>query len=150
MVLMLQSSARQTKEQLRLFRDTGRFTSFYPDVDDFAANEELLQAVPNLEINLLEGGGADVLRGVSVKQSLPSAVFRNEFRYVTSGEIFGSSVNSIIQARYQQAQSYNASISSGSSASGGGRSSLAGTHWVMPSGAVVSWEGGLIAGPVGQ
>ena len=55
MVLMLQSSARQTKEQLRLFRDTGRFTSFYPDVDDFAANEELLQAVPNLETNSLAG-----------------------------------------------------------------------------------------------
>ena len=70
MVLMLQSSARQTKEQLRLFRDTGRFTSFYPDVDDFAANEELLQAVPNLETNSLAGGEADVLRGVSVKQSL--------------------------------------------------------------------------------
>ena len=70
MVLMLQSSARQTKEQLRLFRDTGRFTSFYPDVDDFTANEELLQAVPNMETNSLAGTGADVLRGVSVKQSL--------------------------------------------------------------------------------
>jgi type III restriction enzyme len=70
MVLMLQSSARQTKEQLRMFRDTGKFTSFYPDVDDFTANEELLQAIPNLEINSPAGGGADVLRGVSVKQSL--------------------------------------------------------------------------------
>jgi type III restriction enzyme len=70
MVLMLQSSARQTKEQLRLFRDTGKFTSFYPDVDDFTANEKLLQAIPNLETNSLAGGGADVLRGVSVKQSL--------------------------------------------------------------------------------
>ena len=59
--------------------------------------------------------------------NLPLAVFRNEFRYVTSGEIFGSSVNSIIQARYQQAQSYNSSISSGSSggsALGGGRIGL--------------------------
>jgi RHS repeat-associated protein len=80
--------------------------------------------------------------------TLPSAIFRSEHRYVTSGEIFGSSVNAIIQARYQQAQSYNASISSGSSAGGGSGSSLAGTHWVTPSGAVVSWEGSLIAGPV--
>jgi hypothetical protein len=70
MVLMLQSSARQTKEQLRLFRDTGKFTSFFPDVDDFTANEELLRAVPNLETNSLASTGADVIRGVSVKQSL--------------------------------------------------------------------------------
>jgi type III restriction enzyme len=70
MVLMLQAAARQTKEQLRLFRDTGKFTTFFPDVDDFTANEELLQAIPNLEMNALAGSGADVLRGVSVKQSL--------------------------------------------------------------------------------
>lgn len=30
MLLMLQSSARQSKETLRMFRDSGRFTTFFP------------------------------------------------------------------------------------------------------------------------
>jgi len=34
MLLMLPSPARKSKETLRLFRDSGRFTSFFPEEDD--------------------------------------------------------------------------------------------------------------------
>ncbi|MBP9218835.1 MAG: DEAD/DEAH box helicase family protein [Moraxellaceae bacterium] len=57
MLLMLPSAARQSKDTLRMFRDSGRFTSFFPELDDACANEALLQAVPNLDVNDL----ADVL-----------------------------------------------------------------------------------------
>jgi type III restriction enzyme len=70
MVLMLQSSARQTKEQLRLFRDTGRFSSFFPDVDDDPANRALLAATPNLEVNAGDELLPEPLRGLSLKHSL--------------------------------------------------------------------------------
>jgi len=73
MLLMLQSSARQSKETLRMFRDSGRFTSFFPIEDDTKANEALLSQVRNLDCNDLtdygwnEGIAPD---SVSVKQSL--------------------------------------------------------------------------------
>ena len=56
------------------------------------------------------------------------------------------------QSRYQAAQSYNASISSGFSSfsSHGGGSSLAGTHWVLSNGTVVTWEGQVISGPTSK
>jgi type III restriction enzyme len=40
MLLMLPSAARKSKETLRLFRDSGRFTSFFPVEDDSVANNE--------------------------------------------------------------------------------------------------------------
>lgn len=49
MLLMLQSGSRQTKEQLRMFRDSGRFPSFFPEVDDLLANERLAKEVINLD-----------------------------------------------------------------------------------------------------
>jgi type III restriction enzyme len=51
MLLMLPSAARQSKETLRMFRDSGRFTSFFPPEDDSNNNRALLNAVPNLDIN---------------------------------------------------------------------------------------------------
>lgn len=48
MLLMLQSSARQSKETLRMFRDSGRFTTFFPIEDDTTANEALLSSIRNL------------------------------------------------------------------------------------------------------
>lgn len=54
MLLMLPSAARKSKETLRLFRDSGRFTSFFPPEDDSEANRQLLEAVFNLDINDLE------------------------------------------------------------------------------------------------
>lgn len=73
MLLMLPSAARKSKETLRLFRDSGRFTSFFPVEDDNEANEALLQLVPNLDQNDLSdlGFGDGVLPGsISLKQSL--------------------------------------------------------------------------------
>lgn len=73
MLLMLPSAARQSKETLRMFRDSGRFTSFFPTEDDNEANVRLLQQVPNLDQNdLADLGYADgVLPDmVSIKQSL--------------------------------------------------------------------------------
>ncbi|MBE7495350.1 MAG: DEAD/DEAH box helicase family protein [Verrucomicrobiaceae bacterium] len=73
MLLMLPSAARQSKETLRMFRDSGKFTSFFPIEDDALANKALLERVPNLDVNdLLEGKatGADALKWVSLKHSL--------------------------------------------------------------------------------
>jgi len=69
MLLMLQASARLTKEQLRMFKDSGRFTGFYPDVDDLPANKELLRQVGNLDVS--ETTDPEFRAGgLTVKQSL--------------------------------------------------------------------------------
>ncbi|MDG3436959.1 DEAD/DEAH box helicase family protein [Vibrio parahaemolyticus] len=73
MLLMLQSSARQSKETLRMFRDSGRFTTFFPIEDDTTANEALLRSIRNLDCNDLSDYGwqEGIAPGsVSVKQSL--------------------------------------------------------------------------------
>ncbi|WP_335925735.1 DEAD/DEAH box helicase [Shewanella algae] len=73
MLLMLQSSARQSKETLRMFRDSGRFTTFFPIEDDTTANEALLNNIRNLDCNDLSDYGwqEGIAPGsVSVKQSL--------------------------------------------------------------------------------
>ena len=49
LMLMLPSANRQTKEQLRMFRDSGGFDQFFPSDDDVAAHEDLLSDVPNLD-----------------------------------------------------------------------------------------------------
>ncbi|MBK5275288.1 MAG: DEAD/DEAH box helicase family protein [Desulfuromonadales bacterium] len=73
MLLMLPSASRQSKDTLRMFRDSGRFTSFYPPEDDSDKNRVLLDTVPNLDINdLADLGYMDgVIPGsLSIKQSL--------------------------------------------------------------------------------
>jgi type III restriction enzyme len=73
MLLMLPSAARKSKETLRLFRDSGRFTSFFPPEDDSGANRQLLETVHNLDINdLAEMGWMDgiVPGSLSIKMSL--------------------------------------------------------------------------------
>jgi len=73
MLLMLPSASRETKEKLRLFRDSGRFTSFFPVEDDSEANSALLDQVPNLDQNDLSDSGFDegiVPGSISIKQSL--------------------------------------------------------------------------------
>lgn len=69
MLLMLQSSNRQTKETLKVFRDSGKFTRFFPALDDYQANNELLNRVRNLDLNEVEEGPY-VLKTLSVKHSL--------------------------------------------------------------------------------
>lgn len=73
MLLMLPSAARRSKETLRMFRDSGKFTSFFPIEDDTPANEALLKSVSNLDINdLSDYGWQDGVApgSVSIKQSL--------------------------------------------------------------------------------
>lgn len=73
MLLMLPSAARKSKETLRLFRDSGRFTSFFPMEDDSVANRQMLDVVPNLDINDLSNMGwmqGIVPGALSIKQSL--------------------------------------------------------------------------------
>jgi type III restriction enzyme len=73
MLLMLPSAARQSKETLRMFRDSGRFTSFFPPEDDTTANAKLLEQIPNLHENdLADLGWKDgiVPGSRSIKHSL--------------------------------------------------------------------------------
>ena len=50
LLLMLPSANRETKEQLRMFRDSGGFDRFFPADDDAQAHERLLAEVPNLDV----------------------------------------------------------------------------------------------------
>ena len=62
MLLMLPATNRQRgREFLRMFRDSGRYSSFFPDSDDIFGNARLLNEYPDLECHT-EGG--------LVKQSL--------------------------------------------------------------------------------
>jgi type III restriction enzyme len=47
LILMLPAAARQTKETLRMFRDSGGFDAFFPE--DNCAHEPLLNDFPNLD-----------------------------------------------------------------------------------------------------
>lgn len=49
LMLMLPSANRETKEQLRMFRDSGGFQRFFPREDDPKAHAELLAKIPNLD-----------------------------------------------------------------------------------------------------
>ena len=73
MLLMLPSANRETKESLRMFKDSGRFISFFPEPENYQANEELLSQINNLDKynskNALGG-----VKGFSVKHSLGNAI----------------------------------------------------------------------------
>jgi type III restriction enzyme len=56
LLLMLPSANRETKETLRMFRDSGGFERFFPRDGEHAAHAELLKLVPNLDA-FGEGGG---------------------------------------------------------------------------------------------
>jgi type III restriction enzyme len=49
MLLMLPSANRRIKEVLRIFKDNGGFTDFFPPEDDLRGNKELLGKFPNLD-----------------------------------------------------------------------------------------------------
>lgn len=72
LVRLAATNRTSNKEFLRIFRDAGRYTSFFPEADDYAANNALLNAYPDLETNDLGDAGAIV--GVSIKQSLVNAL----------------------------------------------------------------------------
>ena len=49
LLLMLPSANRETKAQLRMFRDSGGFDRFFPADDDAAGHQALLERMPNLD-----------------------------------------------------------------------------------------------------
>lgn len=49
LLLMLPAAARQTKETLRMFRDSGGFDAFFPSEEDYAGHTARLNEVPNLD-----------------------------------------------------------------------------------------------------
>lgn len=56
LLLMLPSANRRTKEQLRMFRDSGGFDHFFPPDDDVEGHRRLLAKVPNLDTFEQEAG----------------------------------------------------------------------------------------------
>jgi len=66
MLLMLPSASRQNKETLKVFRDSGGFTEFFPLEDDIQKNKTFLESFPNLDYF----GRADDFFGRVVKTSL--------------------------------------------------------------------------------
>ena len=56
LLLMLPSANRETKAQLRMFRDSGGFDSFFPADDNAAAHKKLLDEIPNLDAFERENG----------------------------------------------------------------------------------------------
>ncbi|NUM31762.1 MAG: DEAD/DEAH box helicase family protein [Bacteroidetes bacterium] len=49
LMLMLPSANRQNKETLKVFRDQGGFTDFFPREDDFEGHKKLKELIPNLD-----------------------------------------------------------------------------------------------------
>ena len=70
LLLMLPSANRETKAQLRMFRDSGGFDRFFPADDNAAGHQELLERTPNLDTFEQAGG----LWAPQVKTSLGNAL----------------------------------------------------------------------------
>ncbi|MBI2518025.1 MAG: DEAD/DEAH box helicase family protein [Opitutae bacterium] len=66
LMLMLPSANRETKETLRMFKDSGGFARFFPTDDDAKGHADLLRRVPNLDTFEKESG----FFGRQVKTSL--------------------------------------------------------------------------------
>lgn len=67
LVRLAATNRTNNKEFLRIFRDAGRYTSFFPEVDDYTANRALLDVYCDLETNDI--GDQTGLLGISVKHS---------------------------------------------------------------------------------
>lgn len=67
LLMMLPSANRETRESLKVFRDSGRYEGHFSLADDIEANEALLKDVPNLEISDL---GDDSFAAGRIKHSL--------------------------------------------------------------------------------
>jgi type III restriction enzyme len=66
---MLQSTGRENRETLKVFQDSGQYTSFFPQ-DDPLARERLLQLSPNLELLDLADAALGGSSAAWIKQSL--------------------------------------------------------------------------------
>lgn len=101
MLFMLQAGAvkRESKEGRKVHRDTGRYPSFFPEVDDAPANKALQEAVPNLDTNDDE---ALQLGTFCVKQSL-----ENTFRLVRPIVVVDEGHKAYSDTALQTIASYN-------------------------------------------
>lgn len=70
LMLMLPSANRKTKETLKLFKDSGGFTDFFPPEDSIKAQEAVLKQIPNLDTYEKESG----FWGRQIKTSLGNAL----------------------------------------------------------------------------
>lgn len=66
LMLMLPSAARQNKETLRMFKDSGAFPEFFPLEDDIEGHNRVLARVPNLDTY----GNGNAFWGRQIKTSL--------------------------------------------------------------------------------
>jgi len=66
LMLMLPSANRQTKETLKVFKDSGGFQDFFPAEDDVEGQKKILQNIPNLDTYEKENG----FWGKQIKTSL--------------------------------------------------------------------------------
>ena len=74
MLLMLQSANRETKESLRVFKDSGRFIDFFPEPENYQANYQLLSEIKNLDFHGALSQRAGGAPNISIKQSLGNAL----------------------------------------------------------------------------
>ncbi len=72
LMLMLPSASRQNKDVLRMFRDSGSFSEFFPPEDHLDANEALLKRISNLDTFEKEGA----FWGKQIKTSLGNTLRR--------------------------------------------------------------------------
>ncbi len=66
LMLMLPSAWRENRETLRMFRDSGGFTDFFPADDNFISHKNLKNAIPNLDCFTSE----NEVFGTQIKTSL--------------------------------------------------------------------------------
>jgi len=66
LILMLPSANRLNRETLKVFRDAGGFTDFFPPEDNYPAQEALVKLIPNLDCFTTEGE----VFGIQIKTSL--------------------------------------------------------------------------------
>ena len=74
MLLMLQSANRETKESLRVFKDSGRFINFFPQPDNYKANNKLLSQIQNLDFHGDPSQSFGGVKNISIKHSLGNAL----------------------------------------------------------------------------
>ena len=71
MLLMLQSSNRENKDSLKIFKDRSNVRGFFPAGDDFQAHGDRLEQTPNLDVY---GDGNTGQMGCIIKDSLGNAL----------------------------------------------------------------------------
>lgn len=68
--LMLQATDRQDRHFLKIFHDTGRYPAFFPEPDDKAARDKLLEKHPDLETTGGDNDEPAPANGSAIKHSL--------------------------------------------------------------------------------